>query len=198
MISSIKSCMTRAGHRQGKYRYWLLQHGFESLITSLCEYTCKLLKCFEVGTYGDTEGLSPLPLCSRSDSTLVLFIALLAGTTAGIAYPESGVTLSAKTNTPKPGFICSSHDSSDRYVGRCRLGTSGAEGHKHHNRGSMNTSTRLKHCCFLVTGGRLPRAAARSRRNGSRQAMAATTGKDPIDTQRVAPSCSKRIQSTPK
>ena len=74
----------------------------------------------------------------------------------------------------------SNHEWTDDQAGRRRLANTDSDGgslvHVADDTPSKNAASRDTHCnCMRQRGGR-PRAAAGSRRNGTRQAVAATTG----------------------
>ena len=74
----------------------------------------------------------------------------------------------------------SNHEWTDDHAGRLRLANTDSDGgslvHAADNIPSKNAATRDTHCNFMRQGEGRPRAAAGSRRNGTRQAVAATTG----------------------
>ena len=74
----------------------------------------------------------------------------------------------------------SNHEWTDGQAGRRRLANTDSDGgslvHAADDTPSKNAATRDTHCNFMRQEGGHPRAAAGSRRNGTRQAVAATTG----------------------
>ena len=74
----------------------------------------------------------------------------------------------------------SNHERTDDQAGRRRLANTDSDGgslvHAADDTPSKNAATRDTHCNFKRQGGGRPRAAAGSRMNGTRQAVAATTG----------------------
>ena len=73
----------------------------------------------------------------------------------------------------------SNHEWTDDKAGRRRLANTDSDGgslvHAADDTPSKNAATRDTHCNFMRQGGGRPRAAAGSRRNGTRQAVTATT-----------------------
>ena len=74
----------------------------------------------------------------------------------------------------------SNHERTADQAGRRRLANTDSDGgslvHAVDDTPSKNAATRDKHCNFMRQGGGRPSAAAGSRRNETRQAVAATTG----------------------
>lgn len=80
----------------------------------------------------------------------------------------------------EPDCRRSNHDWTEHQPGRQRLAKADADWswrvHTADVTRSRNAASRATHCNFTCQGARRPRIAAGSRRNGTRQAMAATTG----------------------
>ena len=74
----------------------------------------------------------------------------------------------------------SNHEWTDDRAGRRRLANTDSDGgrlvHAADDTPSKNAATRARHCNFMRQGGARPSAAAGSRRNGTIQPVAATTG----------------------
>ena len=94
---------------------------------------------------------------------------------------STGVGAGSRAGADKgPDRRQSNHEWTDDQAGRRRLANTDSDGdspvHAADDTPSKNTATRDTHCNFMRRGGGRPRAAAGSRRNGTRQAVAATTG----------------------
>ena len=94
---------------------------------------------------------------------------------------RTGVGAGSSAGADKgPDCRQSNHERTDDQAGRRRPANTDADGenpvHAAADTPSKNAATSDTHCNFMRQGGGRPRAATVSRRNGTRQAVAATTG----------------------
>ena len=94
---------------------------------------------------------------------------------------RTGVDAGSSAGADKgPDRRQSNHERTDDQAGRRRPANTDSNGdspvHAAADTPSKNAATSDTHCKFMRQGGGRPRAAAGSRRNGTRQAVAATTG----------------------